>query len=108
MAPWQPQHPRLCPVLPGQGPRAHARLVAATQLKPDVGTPELPAGRVRVRLEADGSVVEADEDSVQRVSPAFGLCRGWQGAGSPVRSTRHGAGCDHGGRRPAGGTARAR
>uniref|UniRef100_A0A8B9DTM4 Myosin XVIIIB n=1 Tax=Anser cygnoides TaxID=8845 RepID=A0A8B9DTM4_ANSCY len=36
----------------------------ATQLKPDVGTPELPAGRVRVRLEADGSVVEADEDSV--------------------------------------------
>uniref|UniRef100_A0A8B9DSW1 Myosin XVIIIB n=1 Tax=Anser cygnoides TaxID=8845 RepID=A0A8B9DSW1_ANSCY len=69
VAPWQPQHPRLCPVLPGQGPRAHARLVAATQLKPDVGTPELPAGRVRVRLEADGSVVEADEDSVQRSNP---------------------------------------
>ncbi|XP_066835411.1 unconventional myosin-XVIIIb isoform X3 [Anser cygnoides] len=41
----------------------------ATQLKPDVGTPELPAGRVRVRLEADGSVVEADEDSVQRSNP---------------------------------------
>ncbi|XP_035421609.1 unconventional myosin-XVIIIb [Cygnus atratus] len=41
----------------------------ATQLKPDVGTPELPAGRVRVRLEADGSVVEVDEDSVQRSNP---------------------------------------
>ena len=42
--------------------------VAATQLKPDVGTPELPAGRVRVRRDADGSITEVDEDSVQRVS----------------------------------------
>ncbi|KAI6076230.1 Unconventional myosin-XVIIIb [Aix galericulata] len=41
----------------------------ATQLKPDVGTPELPAGRVRLRLEADGSVAEVDEDSVQRSNP---------------------------------------
>ncbi|XP_068767615.1 unconventional myosin-XVIIIb [Struthio camelus] len=41
----------------------------ATQLKPDVGTPELPAGRVRVRLEADGSVTEVDEDSVHRTNP---------------------------------------
>ncbi|KAM6051575.1 unconventional myosin-XVIIIb [Theristicus caerulescens] len=41
----------------------------ATQLKPDVGTPELPAGRVRVRREADGSVTEVDEDSVQRTNP---------------------------------------
>ncbi|NXW16286.1 MY18B protein, partial [Circaetus pectoralis] len=41
----------------------------ATQLKPDVGTPELPAGRVRVRQEADGSVTEVDEDSVQRTNP---------------------------------------
>ncbi|NXX22262.1 MY18B protein, partial [Podargus strigoides] len=40
----------------------------ATQLKPDVGTPELPAGRVRVRRE-DGSVTEVDEDSVQRTNP---------------------------------------
>lgn len=59
VTPRQPHHPR-----------AHARLVAATQLKPDVGTPELPAGRVRLRLEADGSVAEVDEDSVQRVSTA--------------------------------------
>ncbi|NXF48476.1 MY18B protein, partial [Oceanites oceanicus] len=41
----------------------------ATQLKPDVGTPELPAGRVRVRREADGSITEVDEDSVQRTNP---------------------------------------
>ncbi|NWH77246.1 MY18B protein, partial [Piaya cayana] len=44
-------------------------LVAATQLKPDEGTPELPAGRVRVRREADGSVTEVDEDSIQRTNP---------------------------------------
>uniref|UniRef100_A0A8C9LAS4 Myosin XVIIIB n=1 Tax=Pavo cristatus TaxID=9049 RepID=A0A8C9LAS4_PAVCR len=43
--------------------------VAATQLKPDVGTPELPAGRVRVRRDADGSITEVDEDSVQRTNP---------------------------------------
>ncbi|NWY73898.1 MY18B protein, partial [Erithacus rubecula] len=42
----------------------------ATQLKPDVGTPELPAGRVRVRRDQDGTVTEVDEDSVQRVSAA--------------------------------------
>ncbi|XP_074966844.1 unconventional myosin-XVIIIb [Phalacrocorax aristotelis] len=41
----------------------------ATQLKPDVGTPELPAGRVRVRREADGSITEVDEGSVQRTNP---------------------------------------
>nr|XP_054501994.1 unconventional myosin-XVIIIb [Agelaius phoeniceus] len=41
----------------------------ATQLKPDVGTPELPAGRVRVRRDEDGAVTEVDEDSVQRTNP---------------------------------------
>ncbi|GAB0197100.1 unconventional myosin-XVIIIb [Grus japonensis] len=41
----------------------------ATQLKPDVGTPELPEGRVRVRREADGSIADVDEDSVQRTNP---------------------------------------
>ncbi|KAM8797638.1 unconventional myosin-XVIIIb [Eudromia elegans] len=41
----------------------------ATLLKPDVGTPEPPPGRVRLRLEADGSVTEVDEDSVQRANP---------------------------------------
>ncbi|XP_031984234.1 unconventional myosin-XVIIIb [Corvus moneduloides] len=41
----------------------------ATQLKPDVGTPELPVGRVRVRRDEDGTVTEVDEDSVQRTNP---------------------------------------
>ncbi|NXW40067.1 MY18B protein, partial [Nyctiprogne leucopyga] len=41
----------------------------ATQLKPDVGTPELPSGRVRVRRDVDGSVTEVDEDNVQRANP---------------------------------------
>ncbi|NXK92676.1 MY18B protein, partial [Formicarius rufipectus] len=41
----------------------------ATQLKPDVGTPELPEGRVRLRRDEDGTVTEVDEDSVQRTNP---------------------------------------
>ncbi|KAM6246796.1 unconventional myosin-XVIIIb [Porphyrio hochstetteri] len=46
----------------------------ATQLKPDVGTPELPEGRLRVRREEDGSVLEVDEDSVQRTNPPSQDC----------------------------------
>ncbi|XP_071428058.1 unconventional myosin-XVIIIb [Pithys albifrons albifrons] len=42
----------------------------ATQLKPDVGTPELPPGRVRVRRDEDGTITEVDEDSVQRTNPS--------------------------------------
>ncbi|XP_054029256.1 unconventional myosin-XVIIIb [Dryobates pubescens] len=42
----------------------------ATQLKPDVGTPEPPAGRVRVRRHGDGSVAEVEEDRVQRTNPS--------------------------------------
>lgn len=33
---------------------------------------------MRLRLEADGSVAEVDEDSVQRVRPLRGLARGWE------------------------------
>lgn len=40
---------------------------AATELKPDVGTLELPPGTVRARLDADGSIVEVDEEEVQKV-----------------------------------------
>ncbi|XP_077163800.1 unconventional myosin-XVIIIb isoform X2 [Paroedura picta] len=43
----------------------------ATELKPDVGTPELPPGRVRVRVEADGSVMEVEEENVQRTNPSW-------------------------------------
>ncbi|XP_028904971.1 unconventional myosin-XVIIIb [Ornithorhynchus anatinus] len=44
--------------------------VLATVTKPDVGTPELAAGRVRLRLEADDSITEVDEENVQRANPA--------------------------------------
>uniref|UniRef100_A0A8C4WMI0 Myosin XVIIIB n=1 Tax=Gopherus evgoodei TaxID=1825980 RepID=A0A8C4WMI0_9SAUR len=42
----------------------------ATVLKPDVGTPELPVGRVRIRLEADNTVIEVDEEDVHRTNPS--------------------------------------
>nr|XP_032625773.1 unconventional myosin-XVIIIb [Chelonoidis abingdonii] len=42
----------------------------ATVLKPDVGTPELPVGRVRIRLEADDTVIEVDEEDVHRTNPS--------------------------------------
>lgn len=41
----------------------------ATVLKPDEGTADLPAGRVRLCVDADGSVTEVDEEHVHRVSP---------------------------------------
>ncbi|XP_072228607.1 LOW QUALITY PROTEIN: unconventional myosin-XVIIIb-like [Leuresthes tenuis] len=47
----------------------------ATQLKPDEGTPELPEGRVRVRLEADGSLHDVTEYEVEKVNPSeLDLC----------------------------------
>ncbi|XP_041826615.1 unconventional myosin-XVIIIb-like [Melanotaenia boesemani] len=42
----------------------------ATQLKPDEGTPELPEGRVRVRLETDGSLHDVTEYEVEKCNPA--------------------------------------
>ncbi|XP_072570134.1 unconventional myosin-XVIIIb isoform X2 [Paramormyrops kingsleyae] len=41
----------------------------AVQLKPDEGTPELPDGRVRVRLETDGSVHDVTEYEIEKVNP---------------------------------------
>ncbi|RVE66145.1 hypothetical protein OJAV_G00123610 [Oryzias javanicus] len=38
----------------------------ATQLKPDEGTPDLPQGRVRVRLETDGSLHDVSELEVEK------------------------------------------
>ncbi|XP_026153200.1 unconventional myosin-XVIIIb isoform X2 [Mastacembelus armatus] len=47
----------------------------ATQLKPDEGTPELPEGRVRVRLHTDGSVHDVTEYEVEKCNPAeLDLC----------------------------------
>ena len=41
----------------------------ATQLKPDVGTPELPEGLVRVRLQSDGSLHDVTEYEIEKVTP---------------------------------------
>ncbi|XP_012869733.1 PREDICTED: unconventional myosin-XVIIIb [Dipodomys ordii] len=41
----------------------------ATVLKPDEGTADLPAGRVRLCLDSNRSVMEVDEDRVHRANP---------------------------------------
>uniref|UniRef100_F7D683 Myosin XVIIIB n=1 Tax=Monodelphis domestica TaxID=13616 RepID=F7D683_MONDO len=41
----------------------------ATILKPDVGTPELAAGRVRLCIEADKSITEVNEENIHRANP---------------------------------------
>ena len=41
--------------------------VTATQLKPDEGTPDLPDGRARVRLQTDGSVHDVTEYEIEKV-----------------------------------------
>uniref|UniRef100_A0A7N5JZV1 Myosin XVIIIB n=1 Tax=Ailuropoda melanoleuca TaxID=9646 RepID=A0A7N5JZV1_AILME len=41
----------------------------ATVLKPDEGTADLPAGRVRLCIDADKSVTEVDEEHVHRANP---------------------------------------
>ncbi|KAJ4923372.1 hypothetical protein JOQ06_029586 [Pogonophryne albipinna] len=47
----------------------------ATQLKPDEGTPELPEGRARVKLQTDGSLHDVTEDQIQKVNPTeMDLC----------------------------------
>ena len=48
-------------------------LVSATQLKPDEGTPELPEGRVRVRLQTDGSLHDVTEYEIEKVHQCFSL-----------------------------------
>ncbi|XP_059893989.1 unconventional myosin-XVIIIb-like isoform X1 [Gadus macrocephalus] len=42
----------------------------ATQLKPDVGTPELPEGLVRVRLQSDGSLHDVTEYEIEKCNPS--------------------------------------
>lgn len=48
---------------------------SATQLKPDEGTPELPEGRVRVRLETDGTLHDVMDYEVEKVKSFFGLAQ---------------------------------
>ncbi|XP_029474880.1 unconventional myosin-XVIIIb [Rhinatrema bivittatum] len=42
----------------------------ATELKPDVGTPELPEGKVRIRCEADNTIKDVDEENIHRTNPS--------------------------------------
>lgn len=47
----------------------------ATQLKPDEGTPELPEGRVRVRLQTDRSLHDVTEYEIEKCNPSdLDLC----------------------------------
>ncbi|XP_041084913.1 unconventional myosin-XVIIIb-like isoform X2 [Polyodon spathula] len=41
----------------------------ATELKPDEGTPDLPEGTARIRLDSDGTVVEVEEEKIERTNP---------------------------------------
>ncbi|KAG8455740.1 hypothetical protein GDO86_001797, partial [Hymenochirus boettgeri] len=42
----------------------------ATELKPDVGTPELPEGRVRIRIDEENKILEVDEENIHRTNPS--------------------------------------
>ncbi|KAM5191668.1 unconventional myosin-XVIIIb [Mantella aurantiaca] len=42
----------------------------ATELKPDVGTPELPDGRVKIRIDAENLIIEVDEENIHRTNPS--------------------------------------
>ncbi|KAL2099861.1 hypothetical protein ACEWY4_004255 [Coilia grayii] len=42
----------------------------ATHLKPDEGTPELPDGKVRVRLEKDGTIHDVPQYDIEKLNPA--------------------------------------
>lgn len=48
-------------------------IISATHLKPDEGTPELPEGKVRVRLETDGSLHDVTEYEIEKVPQPFFL-----------------------------------
>ncbi|XP_075070551.1 unconventional myosin-XVIIIb isoform X2 [Mixophyes fleayi] len=42
----------------------------ATELKPDVGTPELADGKVRIRIDAENKTLEVDEENIHRTNPS--------------------------------------
>ncbi|XP_072921995.1 unconventional myosin-XVIIIb-like isoform X3 [Hemitrygon akajei] len=42
----------------------------ATVLKPDVGTPELPEGQVRIRIESGNRILDTDEECIHKVNPS--------------------------------------
>ncbi|XP_056374046.1 unconventional myosin-XVIIIb [Hyla sarda] len=42
----------------------------ATELKPDVGTPELSDGKVRIRFDAEDKILDVDEENIHRTNPS--------------------------------------
>ncbi|KAM8960687.1 unconventional myosin-XVIIIb [Pelodytes ibericus] len=42
----------------------------ATELKPDVGTPELADGRLKIRIDAENKILEVDEENIHRTNPS--------------------------------------
>ncbi|XP_047660634.1 unconventional myosin-XVIIIb isoform X3 [Tachysurus fulvidraco] len=60
----------------------------ATQLKPDEGTPELPYGKVRVRLQTDGSVHDVTQYEIEKLNPPeLDLCEDLSQLGSVNESS---------------------
>lgn len=57
------------------GPAEHPVPLAGSQLRPEEGSP-LPEGKVKVKLDHDGAVLEVEEDDVEKVGPRGG---GWRG-----------------------------
>ncbi|XP_043924418.1 unconventional myosin-XVIIIb isoform X2 [Protopterus annectens] len=42
----------------------------ATELKPDVGTPELPEGKAKIRLDSTEEIMIVDEEDIHRTNPS--------------------------------------
>lgn len=57
------------------GPAERLVPLAGSQLRPEQGSP-LPEGKVKVKLDHDGAVLEVEEDDVEKVGPRGGGQRG--------------------------------
>lgn len=58
-----------------QVPTEHPMPLAGNQLRLEEGSP-LPEGKVKVKLDHDGTVLEVEEDDVEKVGPQGGGCQG--------------------------------
>uniref|UniRef100_A0A8C4R0L6 Myosin XVIIIB n=1 Tax=Eptatretus burgeri TaxID=7764 RepID=A0A8C4R0L6_EPTBU len=45
-------------------------LVPATELRPDEGTPEMPPGRLKLKLDERGLVLDVDEEDIEKANPS--------------------------------------
>uniref|UniRef100_UPI00358E40BE unconventional myosin-XVIIIa-like isoform X2 n=1 Tax=Myxine glutinosa TaxID=7769 RepID=UPI00358E40BE len=44
-------------------------LIPATELRPDEGTPEMPPGRLKLKLDERGLVLDVDEEDIEKANP---------------------------------------